>query len=242
MDEQGTGLNTESNAPEQTPTFSPEQQTLMNKVVAREKAKAAEAARREAEANYQQQQSEAQNAQRNQAQQQANVPREAGNDALIQQFDDLFNQKVQAHQKMMQEQQLREQMHKVANDYLSNVSQGKSAYEDYDEITKDFDPTEFPQVTYLLSGNPNAADVLYELSNNPEKFALINNLAKDSPRMAQNLLAKLTKSIVDNKQAKSESQSQNVSQPLDRLTPSRVAGSNGKMGIRDLRNQPWLRG
>jgi hypothetical protein len=55
-------------------------------------------------------------------------------------------------------------------------------------------------------------------------------------------LLKLSRSIAENKQAKTDENSNTVAAPLDRLQSSRVSGSNGKMGIRDLRNQPWLRG
>lgn len=142
----------------------------------------------------------------------------------------------------MREQQQRAQMTQVANNYLQKVEQGKAAYEDFDEVTKDFDPTAFPQLTFLLSGIENAGDVLYDLAKNPLKLAGLDRLAEKNPRQAHNELLKLSKSITDNRQAQAEAQNQNVAEPLDRLSPSRVSGSNGKMGIRDLRNQPWLKG
>jgi hypothetical protein len=74
------------------------------------------------------------------------------------------------------------------------------------------------------------------------KLAGLDRLAERNPRQAQNELMKLSKSILDNKQAKNDAQGQNVSEPLNHLQPTRVSGSNGKMSISDLRNQPWLRG
>jgi hypothetical protein len=210
-------------------------QEQVNKIVAREKASAAEKATRAAEEKYQRD-IEGLNALRAQQEQtNAQVPRETSADAIYQQVQERFN-------KEMQERQLKAQMEQVANNYLSKVAQGKTAYQDFDEVTKDFDPTAFPQLTFLLSGIDNAGDVLYDLSKNPLKLAGIDRLAEKNPRQAQNELLKLSKSILDNRQAQAEAQGQNVAEPLDRLSPSKVSGSNGKMGIRDLRNQPWLKG
>lgn len=235
MEDQGTVQNSTPLAePEAQPTFSPEQQALMNKVVAREKSRAAEAARREAEEKYQRE-LEALNAQRNsQEQRNANVSRDVDADAIYQQITERLN-------KEMQERQLKDQMTQVANNYLQKVGAAKANYQDFDEVTKDFDPTAFPQLTFLLSGIEGAGDVLYELSKNPTKLVMVDNLAQKSPKLAQTELQKLAQSINANKQAQADAQTQDIAEPLNRLQPSRVSGSNGKMSIRDLRNQPWLR-
>lgn len=225
-------MNNQAAPVEQEKLFTRDQ---LAKIVNAESAKAAAQAKRELEEKYQRDM-ESLNAQRQQQEQRnAEVPRDVDANAIYQQVQERFN-------KEMQEQQLRQQMTNVANTYLQKVEQGKAAYEDFDEITKDFDPTAFPQLTFLLAGIDNAGDVLYDLAKNPLKLAGLDRLAEKNPRQAQNELLKLSKSIIDNRQAQADAQSQNVAEPLDRLQPSRVSGSNGKMGIRDLRNQSWLRG
>jgi len=210
-------------------------QEEVNRIVAREKARAAESARREVEERYQRD-LEALNAQRMaQEQRNAEVSREVDANTIYQQVQERFNRE-------MQERQLRTQMENVANSYLQKVEEAKKNYDDFDEVTKTFDPTKFPQLTYMLSGIQNAGDVLYELQKNPEKLGTIDHLASKSPDHAQILLLKLSQSIANNRQAQADAQTQQVSEPLDRLQPSRVSGSNGKMTISDLRNQPWLRG
>lgn len=209
-------------------------QDQVNKIVAREKSNAREMGRREAEDKYQRD-LEQLNAMRSQQEKRnADVPRDVDANAIYQQVQERFNRE-------MQEQQLKQQMQTVANNYLQKVADGRQSYEDFDEITKEFDPTAFPQLTYLLSGIGNAGDVLYDLAKNPMKLAAIDRLAEKNPRQAQSELMKLSKSINDNKQAMADSQNQDVSEPLGRLQPSRVAGSNGKMSISDLRKQSWLR-
>ncbi len=232
MDEQ-SGMMESAVAPEQVqqqPNLLSQDQ--VNKIVAREKQRAAESARREAEERHR---AELEQMRQSQEQRNAEVPRDMDANAIYQKVQERFNQE-------MQERQMKDHMSQVANNYLSRVNSAKGSYEDFDDVTKDFDPTAFPQLTYLLSGIENAGDILYDLSKNPLKLAGIDRLAEKNPRQAQSELQKLSQSIASNKQAQSDAASQTVADPLDRLQPSRVAGTNGKMGIRDLRNQPWLKG
>lgn len=221
----------------ENPVFNPESEKMLsqsqvNKIVQHEKQKVAQSTKRELEERHQRE-LEALHAQ--QQQRNENVPRDVDANAIYQQVQERFNQE-------MQERQLKSEMERVANSYLSKMEQGKTAYDDFEEITKEFDPTAFPQLTYLVSGMENAADVIYDLSKNPLKLAGLDRLAEKNPRQAQTELLKLSRSITENRQAQSDENSQNVAAPLDRLQPSRVSGSNGKMGISDLRNQDWLRG
>jgi multidrug efflux pump subunit AcrA (membrane-fusion protein) len=217
-------------------TAQPQQASLtqdqVNRIVAREKQAAAEKARREAEAKYQ---ADLEALRMQQQERNSHVSREADANEIYQQVQERFNRE-------MQERQLKDQMSMVANNYLYRIEEGKKNYQDFSEVTKDFDPVAFPQITFLLSGMENAGDVLYDLSKNPTKLAAIDQLAQRSQKLAQSELLKLSKSISDNKQSLAEAQAQLTPDPLDRISPSRVAGSNGKMTIKDLRNQPWLRG
>lgn len=205
------------------------------KIVASESAKAAQAARQVAEEKHQRDM-EALNAQRAQQEQRnAQVPRDVDADAMYQQVTERFN-------KEMQERHAKEAMQQIANNYLSKVEHAKATYQDFDEVAKDHDPTAFPQLTFLIAGMDKGGDVLNDLLRNPLKMAGLDALAQRNPKQAQAELGKLAQSISVNQQAQSDAQDQTTAAPLDRLQPSRVSGSNGKMGIRDLRNQSWLRG
>jgi hypothetical protein len=206
-------------------------QDQVNKIVAREKQNAAERARRETEERYQAELSALRQAQE---QRNSSVSREVDSDAIKQQV-------LEQLKSEFEERNQRQQMEQVATNYLSNVAKAEAGYGDFKEVTQNFDPTAFPQLTFLLSGMPDAGDVLYELSKNPEKLVVLDNLSQRSPRFAQAELLKLSKSIKDNKEALAQAQNQSVAQPLDRLNPSRISGTNGKMTISDLRSQPWMR-
>lgn len=211
-------------------------QSQVNKIVQHEKAKAAEAAKRQAEEAYRRELENIQaQGQQHQEARNETVSRETDADALYQQV-------VQRLQTEAQKQQIEREMNNIANSYLSKMQQGKEAYQDFEDVTKGFDPTAYPQLVYLVAGMDNAADVIYDLSKNPMKLAALDNLAMKMPHQARAELERLSGSIAQNKQALADAENQQVAAPLDRLQPSRVSGSNGKMSISDLRNQPHLRG
>jgi hypothetical protein len=217
--------------PEQEKLIS---QSQVDKIIKHKTYQAAQI-QREMEERHQRELESIKSQQQQQAQRNENVPRDMDANAIYQQVQERFNQE-------MQQRRIKDEMDRVANSYLSKMEQGKGAYHDFEEVTKEFDPTAFPQLTYLVAGMDNAADVIYDLSQNPLKLAGLDRLAEKNPRQAQAELLKLSRSITENRQAQSDENSANVAAPLDRLQSSRVSGSNGKMGIRDLRNQPWLKG
>lgn len=241
MDEQnlGSGASPEMQQPEMSEkTFS---QADVNALIGREKQIAAQRARQEVEREYQQraEQANAQKQMQSQQQEQQGMPQQgpsqAEADAIYQQVQERFNRE-------MQDRQFQQEMTNVANAYHSKMDYGRKAYEDFDEITKDFDPTAFPQLVYLVSGLENAGDIIYDLSKNPSKLATLDALAQRSPRMAQAELGRLSNSISQNSNARQEADQYSTQAPLNPLQPSRVSGSNGKMSVNDLRSQPWLKG
>lgn len=210
-------------------------QSQVNKIVQHEKAKAAQTIKRDLEERHQRELEQIKSQQQQQTQRNEQVPRELDANAIYQQVQERFNTE-------MEQRRFKDEVDRVAHSYISKIEQGKTAYDDFDEVTKEFDPTAFPQLTYLVSGLDNAADVIYDLSRNPIKLAGLDRLAEKNPRQAQSELLKLSRSITENRQAQSDESSNTVAAPLDRLQSSRVSGSNGKMTINDLRNQPWLKG
>jgi hypothetical protein len=222
-------VDSQSVEPEQEKMLS---QSQVNKIIKQKTYEAAQI-KRDMEERHQRELEAIQS--QKQHQRNENVPRDVDADAIYQQVQERFNQE-------MQQRQIKTEMDRIANSYLSKMEQGKGSYDDFEDVTKDFDPTAFPQLTYLVAGMDNAADVIYDLSRNPLKLAGLDRLAEKNPRQAQAELLKLSRSITENRQAKADEDSNNVAEPLDRLQSSRVSGSNGKKGITDLRNQSWLRG
>lgn len=234
MDEQELGTVAPESLQMNAPAEKMLSQSEVNAIIAREKSHAAARARQEAEREYQQRM-ESQQAQMQQQRHQEPYSSEADADAIYQQVQERFNRE-------MQERQFQQEMTNVANAYHAKMDHGRKGYADFDDVTKDFDPTAFPQLVYLVSGVENAGDIIYELSKNPQKLVTLDSLAKTSPRLAQAELVRLSQSITQNAIARQEAEQNTTQAPLSPLQPSRVSGSNGQMTIRDLRSQPWLKG
>lgn len=212
-------------------------QSEVNALVGAAKAQAAEKARRAAQAEMerlmQQQSAPAMFAQA----QQAAPAQAADTEAQYQQIVERLNQEIQR-------QKLEDEMAAIANNFQAQFSDAAKNYEDYSDVTKDFDPSQMPELVYMLgtSGIPNMGDVVYELNKNPSKMAEVMVLIRENPSLAKRQISRLSASIAENRQALDQAQGTQTDAPLSRLQPSRVSGRGGEQSIRDLRSNPLLRG
>ncbi len=243
MDEQNLVSGAQPDLQQTAPSEKMLSQSEVNALIAREKQAAAARARQEVEREYQQRaessQMQQQQMQTQQQEQQQKMgmqsPTEADTDAIYQQVQERFNRELQ-------ERQFQAEMSSLADSYHAKMGESRKSYDDFDEVTKQFDPGAFPQLMMLVAGLENAGDIVYDLSKNPNKLVTLDSLAQRSPQMAHAELAKLSQSISQNSSARMEAEQNPTLAPLNPLQPSRVSGSNGKMTVDDLRNQPWLRG
>ena len=143
----------------ENPTVEPEKERLIpqsqvNKIIKHKTYEAAQA-QRELEERHQRELEQIKSQQQQQTQRNENVPRDLDANAIYQQVQERFNAE-------MEQRRLKDEVDRVAHSYISKMEQGKSTYEDFEEITKEFDPAAFPQLTYLVAGMDNAADVRSE--------------------------------------------------------------------------------
>lgn len=206
-------------------------QEEVNKLIGKRKQRAANAAASAVQAQYADEIEALRNQQDERNQE---IPRDVDINAIAQQVQRKISEDLNRRQ-------LEQEMNHAAQKYTSSLEVGRADYPDFDEVTGDFEPENMPQLTYLMANMDNAADILYEISKNPQKLATLDYLALRNPNKARTELLKLSRSIVQNKQAVAEHQESQTREPLDRLSPSRISGDNGKMGIKDLRSQSWLR-
>lgn len=151
----------------------------------------------------------------------------------------LIEQKHKEGEQKRYNEQLEQEVTQVANQYFGKMAQGKDLYEDFQAITADFNPAEFPQLVYLANEMDNTPAVIYELAKNPSKLAAIDRLVERSPNMARSELAKLSDSIKRNVDAKSNLQE--AQDPLSRLKPSPVGTDNGTKNVRDFKKSGFLK-
>lgn len=212
--------------PEKTLTVS-----RVNEIVKREKAAAADKARRELEKEIELLKSQA--------------PKSMGgietnNESLIDTIKQTLATEIRDYQDKESQSQHQKEMEKVANQYYSKMSAGKELYDDFENITKSFNPASFPQVVFLANEADNTPALIYELSQNPQKLATLDYMAQRDPEAARAMLAKLSSSIKGNEDAKATAV--NAQDPLSRLKPSTVGSDNGNMTVKDYKGASWLKG
>lgn len=208
-------------------------QTQVDDIVKREKVRAAEKARMEAEARLSGGQS---GQQQMQGQPDMGMDRETLRKQVL---EDVFAEADRMREEAEREQLLRE-LQDTADQYHHKVKKGSELFDDYNEVMADFEPAAFPALVRLAAPLDNLSEIMYELTKNPGKLVEINDLAQKSPKLAQRQLEKLSESIGKNLAAKANNVS--APAPLSKIKPSSVGADNGKMNLRDLKKQDWLRG
>lgn len=201
-------------------------QEQVNALVGREKAAAADKARREVQAQYQ--------AQMQQAQQAQNMGGMAGTN-----MDEIYQQVESRLRENAQKQAYEDQIKRVADNYLDKMATGPEMFEDFNNVMQDFDPSRFPSVIYLVSEMDNVPQIMYELANNPMKLASIHSLAQTDEKQAKRALQKLSQSISQNEAAKEEYVSTNA--PLSKLKPSSVGADKQMSTLQDFKKASWLK-
>lgn len=148
-------------------------------------------------------------------------------------LDHLTQQMQEANEKRAQDE-LDSEAKKIAENYHSRMSAGKETYEDFDKVMADFNPAAFPNLVYLALQVDNTKDVMYELRQNPSKFASVVLLSERDPADAQRMISKISASIKANQQAKADEKT--VPSPLSRLSSSTTGQDSGKKTIRDFKH------
>lgn len=223
-------------------------QSQVNKIIQHEKTKAELRGRREAEETYKreieslQSQLQKSTSQSAESDQKIDSKSNSKSDLTYQDFENRLVSKIHAVQQQKEEAEFKKEMEKVVDTYYTKMSEGKKAYDDFEEVTKVFNPAAYPALSALASKLDNTAEVIYELANNPSKLVTLDSLVGKSPQHAEAELLKMSKSIATNRKAQADAGSNQAAAPLERLQPSKVSGSNGKLSVRDLRAQPWLKG
>lgn len=162
-------------------------------------------------------------------------------EALIAKATERMQKQLEEQREAYEQEQQKAQVDKIAETYLEKMALGKELYDDFEDVTADFSPAAYPQVTIMASQYDNLPDIMYELGKNPRKLVDLHVLALTNPPQAKKEMQKLSASIKDNQTALAT----NVKSPspLNKLKSSAAAGRDtGKRTIRDLRADPRFRG
>ena len=158
---------------------------------------------------------------------------------LQQQVMQMLAKKHEEDEARRHHEELEKEVNQVAEQYFGKMAQGKGLYEDFEAMTAEFNPAEFPQLVFLANQSDNTPAIIYELSKNPAKLATLATLVKESPNMARRELEKLSQSIKMNDEAKNNVQE--AQNPLNRLKSSPVGADNGTKTVRDYKQASYLK-
>lgn len=154
-------------------------------------------------------------------------------------IDSIVEKKLQEKYQLQQQRQLAEDAENKRKALESRVEQSltevtpkilaaKKKYADFDSVVNEAGIDQNPLLAIFANEVPNSGEVIYELSNSPQKLATFNLLAsKDSTAKAA---LKFIKGISDAISQNQEAVSKNKlpSSPLKSIKPSPVASSGKK--------------
>ena len=164
----------------------------------------------------------------------------ADQEQIMQQVMQRLQKQQQDDEAKRHQEQIEQEVNQVAQQYFGKMAQGKDMFEDFEAMTADFNPAEFPQLVFLANQMDNTPAIIYELRKNPGKLADLAVLVEKSPSMARNELSKLSESIKRNDEAKRNLQE--PQDPLNRLKPSPVGTDSGTKSVRDFKQASYLKG
>lgn len=206
-------LTTTSSGMDETPAATEKMlsQDEVNRLVGREKAAAAEKARRQVEAEYAERST------------QSNSAPKVDNEKIVEEVERRLKTQLEQEQEEAQQQQLAEEWRKVVSNYNNKLAEtAKSGdYDDYDEVVRGIDHSKYDMVVWGATNLDNTGDIVYELAKNPAKAVNLETLGRHDQKAFERELKKLSDSIKANKEA-----AKNVSkapEPYSRLKPQ-VAG------------------
>lgn len=150
---------------------------------------------------------------------------------LIQQMIAAEAKKLDDQRRVDAEQQQHYQTaQQVAQNFNSQMAQGKAKNPDFDEKVKDLDFGGMAPIVHLAAETGIADDIMVDLADNPQKITHLMMLAHTQPKLAQREMAKLAASIKANQQAAQQALPRD---PLNQITPSTVGTGNGDMSVAD---------
>ena len=140
-------------------------------------------------------------------------------------------------QRMQQQSQNAAAQH-VVNQFIQKMESGKGKYDDFEQSVAKLNLPNIPEVLQLANSTDNTADVMYDLSKNPQNVVKLRQLHQISPQLAFEEMQKLSASIKQNDAAQ---QQKTANEPLGQINHSTTGADNGSLSVRDYKKQDWLR-
>ena len=144
-----------------------------------------------------------------------------------------INTDIQQKQAEYDEKNRQENAQKFSANYFGKLTDKsvKERYADDDEVLGNFNHAAYLPLIELAQGEPNTADLMYHLAQDPIKAAQFNVTAAQDKAGALKALRKLSKSISDDLEAKQLVKK--AQPPLSRVASSNVGADNVPRNVSD---------
>ncbi len=131
------------------------------------------------------------------------------------------------------EKATRAELSRFAVEFQAKIDAAIESDPEFAATLEDLELTKFPNLAFVVNRMDNAADVLKDIAKNPYKFAnVLSLLNSGSVKMAEKEIRRLSDSIKQNQQAKSQPKNP---APLSQTKPSNAITGGGKKSVSDLR-------
>jgi len=202
-------------------------QSEVNKLIAREKARAERKAQEKIMSQMQQFQ------QVQGSEQFAQAGTENGNGLSKEYVLSVIEQAAAEKARMTQAEQ-------IAAQYTQKIEHAIQQDPNFADLYDEMNVEQFPHLVLMLNEFDNTAEIIKDLGENPTKFASILNLANAGmTQLAKKEFKKLSDSIKQNQTAKKQP---TAPAPLNQLKPSHLGLGGGELTVSDFRKNPKLRG
>ena len=211
----------------------------VTKIVTRERDRAYKKGHKEALMQMQEQAPEAQASAGDGQQPAAQQPQQA-QQAQAQQFAGMSPEQIrqmiaEETPKILQNEVKQRQTEQLIGAFSNKIQAANAKYPDLEQKIMSFDLNHGAGVLALANDMDNTADIMAELTDNPEKWVQIQDMLKSQPRKAMEKMVALSTSIKQNQDAAASNKTAN--QPFNQVTPSQKASvDNGPMSVSDFRS------
>jgi hypothetical protein len=124
------------------------------------------------------------------------------------------------------------------NSFIQKMDAGKTKYSDFEQSVAKLNLQNIPDIVQLAHTTENTADVMYDLSKNPQNVIKIRELNQISPQLAFEEMQKLSASIKQNEAAANQ---KTANEPLGQVKPSTTCTDNGSLSVRDYKKASWAK-
>ena len=163
------------------------------------------------------------------AQQQPQQPIPNIQELVSRQIAETLRKEREESQRLSEEKRLNDYMTQLGAQLRPKIDAAKEKHEDFDSAIQKLHLDKIPHVLEWVNSVPNAGEVLYDLSKNPHKLAILNSM--HAPELAISQIQEISRSLENNQAALEKKLPK---EPLSTIQPSTVGKHGGELSGQEV--------